>query len=106
MALTAGTQLRPYRIDRLIGAGGMGEVYRARDTSLKRDVALKTLPQSLATDSERLARFRREVQVLASLNHPNITAIYGLDRETGRTLCRGEAAPSVRSLDVSLEPLR
>ena len=61
----------------------MGEVYRARDTSLRRDVALKILPESFATDSERLARFQREAEVLASLNHPNIATIYGLEHANG-----------------------
>jgi len=77
-SLLVGRQIGPYTIVSWLGAGGMGEVYRARDTSLKRDVALKTLPQSLAMDPERLARFRREAEILASLNHPNIAAIYGL----------------------------
>ena len=72
MALTAGTRLGPYEILAAIGAGGMGEVYRARDTKLKRDVAMKVLPALFADDPERLARFEREAQVLASLNHPNI----------------------------------
>jgi eukaryotic-like serine/threonine-protein kinase len=68
-----------------IGAGGMGEVYRARDTRLKREVALKILPESFASDPERLARFQREAEVLASLNHPNIAAIYGLEKSDGTT---------------------
>jgi serine/threonine protein kinase len=72
MALIAGSQLGSYEIMALIGAGGMGEVYKARDTRLQRDVAIKVLPDSLAGDPERLARFQREAQVLASLNHPNI----------------------------------
>jgi len=72
-----------YEILSAIGAGGMGEVYRARDTSLKRDVALKILPESVATDAERLARFQREAEVLASLNHPNIAAIYGFEHANG-----------------------
>ena len=66
-----------------LGAGGMGEVYRAADTKLGRDVALKVLPESFASDSERLARFRREAQVLASLNHPHIAHVYGLDESNG-----------------------
>ena len=69
----------PYRIDSPLGAGGMGEVYRARDTNLNRDVAIKILPASFANDPERLARFRREAQVLAALQHPNIAVIYGLE---------------------------
>src|ERR1700683_791418 len=79
MALTAGTRLGPYEILAPIGAGGMGEVYRARGTKLKRDVALKVLPDSFANDPERMARFQREAEVLASLNHSNIAQIYGLE---------------------------
>src|SRR5262245_38853091 len=79
MALTAGTRLGPYEIQAAIGAGGMGEVHRARDTKLNRDVALKVLHDSFATDVERLARFKREAQLLAALNHPNICALYGLE---------------------------
>jgi eukaryotic-like serine/threonine-protein kinase len=77
--LAAGSRLGPYEILSALGAGGMGEVYRARDTKLGRDVALKVLPEAFATDSERLARFKREAQVLASLDHPNIGAIYGFE---------------------------
>src|SRR5262245_17027261 len=83
MALSPGTRLGPYEISAAIGAGGMGEVYRARDTRLKRDVALKILPESFATDPERLARFQREAEVLASLNHPNIASIHGLEESNG-----------------------
>jgi serine/threonine-protein kinase len=79
MALEPGTRLGTYEIGAALGAGGMGEVYRARDTRLKRDVALKILPDAFASDPERLARFEREAQVLASLNHPHIAAIFGLD---------------------------
>src|SRR5712691_10481776 len=79
MALPTGTRLGPYEIVALIGAGGMGEVYRARDTKLNRDVAIKVLPDLFASDPERLARFQREAQVLASLNHPNIAHIHGLE---------------------------
>jgi serine/threonine-protein kinase len=77
--LTPGTALGPYRVEALLGAGGMGEVYRARDTKLNRDVALKVLPESFTRDPDRLARFTREAHVLASLNHPNIAAIHGLE---------------------------
>ena len=79
MTLTAGTRLGVYEISALIAAGGMGEVYRARDTRLNRDVALKVLPELFAGDPDRLARFKREAQLLASLNHPNIAAIYGFE---------------------------
>src|ERR1700689_4011838 len=78
MALTAGTRLGPFEILAPIGAGGMGEVYRAKDTKLKREVALKVLPDSFASDPERMARFQREAEVLASLNHPNIAQTYGI----------------------------
>jgi serine/threonine protein kinase len=83
MPLSAGTRLGPYEIVALLGAGGMGEVFRAHDTKLGRDVALKILPDTYATDLERLARFQREAQVLASLNHPHIGAIYGLEESNG-----------------------
>src|SRR5262245_27977529 len=82
MPLSAGTRLGPYEIQAPLGAGGMGEVYRARDTKLNRDVALKVLPDTFTLDADRLARFKREAQVLASLNHPNIGAIYGLEEST------------------------
>jgi serine/threonine protein kinase len=78
MPLIAGTRLGVYEVTGSLGAGGMGEVYRARDTRLKRDVALKILPEAFASDPERRARFEREAQVLASLNHPHIAQIYGV----------------------------
>ena len=81
--LNPGTKLGPYEIVSPLGAGGMGEVYRARDTKLNRDVALKVLPESLSHDAERMARFKREAQVLASLNHPNIATIYGFEESEG-----------------------
>src|ERR1700722_801126 len=84
MALSVGRKLGPYEIVGAIGAGGMGEVYRARDSKLGRDVALKVLLEAFARDAERLARFQREAKVLASLNHPNIAAIYGLE-DSGST---------------------
>jgi len=80
MALSPGTCLGSYDIAAQIGVGGMGEVYRATDTNLKRQVAIKVLPASVAGDTERLARFQREAEVLAALNHPNIAAIYGIER--------------------------
>ena len=85
LTLTPGTRLGPYEVTALIGVGGMGEVYRATDTRLKRDVAVKVLPAALAGDPDRLARFQREAEVLASLNHPNIGGIYGLEESGGVT---------------------
>ena len=85
MALASGTHLGPYEITAQIGVGGMGEVYQATDTNLKRSVAMKVLPESVAGDAERLARFQREAEVLAALNHPNIAAIYGLEKSEGMT---------------------
>ena len=73
------TSMGHYEVGEKLGAGGMGEVYRARDTKLNRDVAIKVLPAALAKDAERLTRFQREAQVLASLNHPNIAQIYGIE---------------------------
>jgi len=83
MALSPGTQIGPYRIVDQIGAGGMGEVYRATDTKLGRSVAIKTLPSALAQEPDRLARFEREAKLLATLNHAHIGAIYGLDEHDG-----------------------
>src|SRR5215472_236829 len=83
MTLNAGARLGPYEIVSPLGAGGMGEVYRARDGKLNRDVAIKILPAAFATDADRLARFRREAQVLAALNHPHVAAIYGLQESSG-----------------------
>src|SRR5579863_10616844 len=76
MALTPGTRLGPYEIVAAVGAGGMGEVYRARDTRLDRTVAIKILPESLAGDRERLERFQQEARILSALNHPNLMAVY------------------------------
>jgi serine/threonine-protein kinase len=83
MTLAPGTRLGPYEIVAPLGAGGMGEVYRARDSRLGRDVAIKVLPAAFAGDADRLARFRREAQALAALNHPNVAAIYGLEEGSG-----------------------
>jgi Tol biopolymer transport system component len=81
--LEPGSAVGPYRIERLLGAGGMGEVYRARDTTLGRDVAIKILPRAFTSDPERLARFEREARMLAALNHPHIGAIYGIEESDG-----------------------
>ena len=83
MGLKSGDRLGPYEVLALLGQGGMGEVYRARDTKLNRDVALKVLPDLFTSDPDRLARFHREAQVLASLNHPNIAHIHGLEECAG-----------------------
>ena len=83
MPLSPGTTLGPYQVTAKIGEGGMGEVYQARDTTLDRDVALKVLPEAFTSDPDRLARFEREAKVLASLNHPNIGSIYGLEEAEG-----------------------
>ncbi len=91
MSLSAGTRLGPYEIVAPLGVGGMGEVYRARDTKLDRDVAIKVLPETFALDADRLARFEREAKSLAALNHPNIAAIYGIeDRALVMELVEGE----------------
>src|SRR5215475_12500474 len=119
MPLGLGARLGPYEIVGAIGAGGMGEVYRARDTRLHRDVAVKVLPETFAADPDRLARFQREAQLLASLNHPHIGAIYGLEEHAlilefvdGETLADriargpipiGEALPMARQIAEALE---
>src|SRR5262245_11602735 len=83
MAIGPGSRLGPYEVTALIGEGGMGKVWRAHHTGLNRDDALKVLPDAFAADPDRLARFRREAQVLASLNHPNIAHVYGLEQADG-----------------------
>src|SRR4026209_2791546 len=83
MAIGPGSRLGPYEVTALIGEGGMGKVWRAHHTGPKRDDALKVLPDAFASDPDRLARFQREAQVLASLNHPNIAHVYGLERSDG-----------------------
>src|SRR3984893_18439644 len=84
MTIAAGTHLGAYEVLAPIGSGGMGEVYQAHDTKLGRDVAIKVLPDTFAHDPDRLSRFQREAKMLASLNHPNIAAIYGLEEDNGR----------------------
>ena len=104
MALATGTKLGPYEIQSPLGAGGMGEVYRARDTRLKRDVALKVLPEAFASDPDRMLRFQREAEVLASLNHPNIAAIYGVEeRALVMELVEGATLPCPVPLETALQ---
>jgi serine/threonine protein kinase len=112
-----GTSLAHYTITAKLGEGGMGEVYRAEDTRLKREVAIKVLPESVAADPERLERFEREAHLLAALNHPNIAAIYGLEKDAGHTflvleLVEGEdlqerlergAVPVDEALEIGLQ---
>jgi serine/threonine protein kinase/Tol biopolymer transport system component len=107
MAILSGTRVGPYEVVALIGAGGMGEVYRARDSKLNRDVALKLLPEAFARDSERLTRFRREAQVLAALNHPNIAAIYGLEENAlVMELVEGETLRGPLPVETALDYAR
>src|SRR5215469_11603711 len=103
MSLGTGTRLGQYEILAPIGAGGMGEVYKARDTKLKRDVAIKVLPDPFASDPERMARFQREAEVLASLNHPNIAHIYGVEeRALVMELVEGEPLSGPLPIDLAL----
>src|ERR1700757_304342 len=83
MRLSPGTHLGPYEIQSLLGAGGMGEVYRARDTRLGRDVAIKVLPEALARDADRLRRFEQEARTIAALSHPNILGIHDIGTHSG-----------------------
>jgi Tol biopolymer transport system component len=107
MSLAAGSKLGSYEILAPIGAGGMGEVYRAKDTKLEREVAIKVLPTALAQDPERLARFEREAKVLASLNHPNIAQIYGIeDRALVMELVPGESLQGPLPLETALNYAR
>src|ERR1700757_603775 len=104
MALTSGTKLGPYEIVAPLGAGGMGEVYRANDIKLDREVAIKVLPDVLAQDPERLARFEREAKVLASLNHPNIAQIYGVEeRALVMEFVEGQSPKGPLPLDEALK---
>src|SRR5438128_1728081 len=107
MALSAGEKLGPYEILAPIGQGGMGEVYRARDHKLQRDVAIKVLPAALARDPERLARLEREARTLASLNHPNIAAIYGVEQGAlVMELVEGETLQGPMPLETALDVAR
>jgi serine/threonine-protein kinase len=102
MALEPGATLGPYSVTAKIGEGGMGEVYQARDTTLDRDVALKVLPEAFTADPDRLARFEREAKVLASLNHPNIAAIYGLEQDEPSRPDGTSAGQAVKALVLEL----
>src|ERR1700674_5214642 len=93
MAIPSGTKFGSYEMVALIGAGGMGEVYQAHDTKLGRDVAIKVLPEAFAHDPEKLSRFQREAKLLASLNHPNIATIYGLEDSNGTSYLVMELVP-------------
>src|SRR5512143_1174911 len=117
MTLAAGTRMGPYEILSPLGAGGMGEVYRARDARLKRDVAIKVLPVSFSADADRLRRFEQEAQAAGSLNHPNITAVYDigthegapyvvqelLEGETLRAALAGAKLPARKAIDYALQ---
>ena len=105
MKLAAGTKLGPYEIIAPIGAGGMGEVYEARDTKLNRIVAVKILPDAFASDADRLARFKREAQVLASLNHPNIAHIHGLEDSGATHALVMEFVPGRTVAEVTASPM-
>ena len=107
MALTPGTRLDPYEVTAQIGVGGMGAVYRTQDTKLDRDVVIKVLPEWLAGDPDRIARFQREAKTLAALNHPNIAQIHGLEDADGikalvMDWSRGHAPTANRACTVAL----
>src|SRR6185295_857420 len=109
MALQPGTRLESYEVVAALGAGGMGEVYRARDCTLNRDVALKILPELFASDPDRLARFTREAQVLAALNHPHIAQIYGVVESppiAGRATTRALVMELVEGEDLAQRLVR
>jgi eukaryotic-like serine/threonine-protein kinase len=103
MTLAAGTRLGPYEILTPLGAGGMGEVYRARDSKLRRDVAIKLLPETVANDPESLARFEREARVLAALNHPGVVTIYAVEESGGTRFLAVELVEG-ESLDTAIAP--
>src|SRR6185436_19665804 len=103
MPLAAGTTLGPYEIIAPLGAGGMGEVYRARDTRLGRDVAVKVLPHNLASSLDRLTRFEREAKTVASLNHPNIVTLFSSENAGGVRFLTMELVEG-QSLDRSITP--
>src|SRR5262245_14212131 len=104
MPLANGSRFGSYEVLAPLGAGGMGEVYRARDTRLKREVAIKVMPEGLAQDADRVARFQREAELLASLNHPNIAAIYGLEQAGPNVAIVLELVEGDTLLDVLARP--
>ena len=112
MPLTGGTRLGSYEVLALIGSGGMGEVYRAKDTRLKREVAIKILPDAFANDPDRLARFQREAELLATLNHPNIGSVYGFEHAPPHESCgvlnqrnAVVSRPATRPMSVTISPI-
>ena len=120
MALTSGTKIGPYEIVALLGAGGMGEVYRARDSRLRREVAVKVLPPSFAQDADRLRRFEQEARVVGALNHPNILAIFDVGAQDGapylvsellegqslRQLMQGSPLPQRKAVEYGIQIAR
>ena len=105
--MAPGSAIAHYRITSKLGEGGMGEVWRATDTKLGRDVAIKILPEAFAQDADRMARFEREAQVLASLNHPNVAAIYGVEeRALIMELVEGETLHGPQPLETALNYAR
>jgi serine/threonine protein kinase len=120
MALTSGTKIGPYEIVSLLGAGGMGEVYRARDSRLRREVAVKVLPPSFAQDADRLRRFEQEARVVGALNHPNILAIFDVGAQDGapylvsellegqslRQLMQGSPLPQRKAVEYGIQIAR
>jgi serine/threonine protein kinase len=106
MSLPEGTRLGSYHVFSLLGEGGMGQVYRATDLKLKRTVALKVLPEAVAGDADRLARFQREAEILAALNHPNIAAIYGLETTPSPGSGHGSTWPRVMGRPTNRSPRR
>src|SRR5437867_10146990 len=120
MALTFGTKIGPYEILSLLGAGGMGEVYRARDSRLRREVAIKILPPSFAQDADRLRRFEQEARVVGALNHPNILAIFDVGAQDGapylvsellegeslRQYLQGSPLPQRKAVDYGIQIAR
>jgi eukaryotic-like serine/threonine-protein kinase len=102
MPITPGTRIGPYEVTSSLGAGGMGQVFRARDARLGRDIALKVLPDAFAQDRDRLARFEREGKLLAALNHPNLAVLYGIERD-GDRLCLALELIDGESLNTQLK---